>query len=116
MTQVGIDQKVLDDAALIFLVRQTQDQFSIHGKATSSKQAVIGGESNMISRKVWQRIQVGLSGAGFLCISLAFTANAQVKTETNVEEGLGPAEANPSSLWVENSSRWPTLPEACRPR
>jgi hypothetical protein len=42
----------------------------------------------MISRKVWQRIRVGLSGAGFLCISLAFTANAQVKTETNVEEGL----------------------------
>ncbi len=41
----------------------------------------------MISRKVWQCIQVGLSGAGLLCISLAFTANAQVKTETNVEEG-----------------------------
>jgi hypothetical protein len=41
----------------------------------------------MISHKAWQRIQVGLSGAGFLCITLAFTANAQMKTETAVEEG-----------------------------
>ena len=41
----------------------------------------------MISRKPWQRIQVGLSGAGLLWITLAFTANAQVKTETTVEEG-----------------------------
>jgi hypothetical protein len=42
----------------------------------------------MISRKAWQRIQVGLSGTGFLYITLSFTANAQVKTETTVEEGL----------------------------
>jgi hypothetical protein len=42
----------------------------------------------MISRKAWRRIQVGLSIAGFLCITLALTANAQVKTETKVEEGL----------------------------
>jgi hypothetical protein len=42
----------------------------------------------MISRKAWQRIQVGLSGASVLCITLALTANAQVKTETKVEEGL----------------------------
>ena len=41
----------------------------------------------MISQKAWQRIQVGLSGAGFLCITLAFTASAQVKTETTVAEG-----------------------------
>ena len=40
----------------------------------------------MISHKVLQHIQVGLSGTGFLCIILAFTANAQVKTETKVEE------------------------------
>lgn len=42
----------------------------------------------MNSRKAWQRLLVGLSGAGFLCITLGFTANAQVKTETKVEEGL----------------------------
>ena len=41
----------------------------------------------MISHKVLQHIQVGLSGTGFLCLILAFTANAQVKTETKVEEG-----------------------------
>jgi hypothetical protein len=27
----GVDQKVLDDAELIALVRQTQDQFEAHG-------------------------------------------------------------------------------------
>ena len=42
----------------------------------------------MISRKAWQRIQLGLSGAGFLCITLPSTVNSQVKTETKVEEGL----------------------------
>lgn len=42
----------------------------------------------MNSRKAWQRLQVGLSRAGFLCITLGFAANAQVKTETKVEEGL----------------------------
>jgi hypothetical protein len=31
--QAGVDQKVLDDAELIALVRQTQDQFGIYGKA-----------------------------------------------------------------------------------
>ena len=41
----------------------------------------------MISHKALQHIQVGLYGTGFLCIILAFTANAQVKTETKVEEG-----------------------------
>ena len=41
----------------------------------------------MISCKAWQRIRVGLSGASFLCITFALTANAQVKTETKVEEG-----------------------------
>ena len=40
----------------------------------------------MISHRALQHIQVGLSGTGFLCIILAFTANAQVKTETKVEE------------------------------
>ena len=30
--QAGVDQKVLDDAELISLVPQTQDQFGIHGK------------------------------------------------------------------------------------
>ena len=40
----------------------------------------------MISNKALQHIQVGLSGTGFLCIILAFTASAQVKTETKVEE------------------------------
>ena len=38
----------------------------------------------MISHRALQHIQVGLSGTGFLCIILAFTANAQVKTETKV--------------------------------
>jgi hypothetical protein len=28
----GVDQKVLDDAELIALVRQTQDQFEAHGE------------------------------------------------------------------------------------
>ncbi|HXY50322.1 MAG TPA: hypothetical protein VEI01_12780 [Terriglobales bacterium] len=42
----------------------------------------------MISSKAWQRIQGGLPRAGFLSITLALTANAQVKTETKVEEGL----------------------------
>jgi hypothetical protein len=41
----------------------------------------------MIPRKVWPRIQVGLSGACFLCLTVAFPANSQVKTETKVEEG-----------------------------
>ena len=40
----------------------------------------------MISHKVLQHVQVGLFGTGFLCIVLALTANAQVKTETKVEE------------------------------
>ena len=40
----------------------------------------------MISHKALQHIQVGLSGTGFLCL-ISFTANAQVKTETKVEEG-----------------------------
>jgi hypothetical protein len=38
----------------------------------------------MISHRALQHIQVGLPGTGFLCIILAFTANAQVKTETKV--------------------------------
>jgi hypothetical protein len=42
----------------------------------------------MISLKAWQRIQVGLSGATFLCITFAFPGKAQVKTETKVEKGL----------------------------
>jgi hypothetical protein len=41
----------------------------------------------MIPRKARHRIYVGLSGVGFLCITLAFTANSQVKTETKVEQG-----------------------------
>jgi len=69
-------------------VPQMQDQFGIHGKATSSKKAVIEGESNMISRKGWSRISGSLSGVGALCIALAFSANSQVKTETKVEEGM----------------------------
>jgi hypothetical protein len=60
----------------------------IHGKAASSKKAIIEGESNMISRKGWPRISGSLSGVGVLCITLAFSANSQVKTETKVEEGL----------------------------
>ena len=40
----------------------------------------------MISRKALQRIQLGLTGTCFLCITLAFTANAQVKKETTVEQ------------------------------
>ena len=42
----------------------------------------------MISRKGWPRIQRGLFGGAFLCVSLAFNANSQVKTETTVEQGL----------------------------
>jgi hypothetical protein len=42
----------------------------------------------MISRKGWPRIQRGLFGGAFLCLSLAFNANSQVKTETTVEQGL----------------------------
>jgi hypothetical protein len=30
LMQAGVDQKVLDDAELIALVRQTQDQFEAH--------------------------------------------------------------------------------------
>jgi hypothetical protein len=30
--QAGVDHKVLDDAELIALVRQTQDQFELHGE------------------------------------------------------------------------------------
>jgi hypothetical protein len=30
--QAGVDQKVLDNAELIALVRQTQDQFEAHGE------------------------------------------------------------------------------------
>ena len=41
----------------------------------------------MISPKAWQGIQIGLR-SGFLCATLALTANSQVKTETTVEEGL----------------------------
>jgi hypothetical protein len=41
----------------------------------------------MISRKARHRSHVVLSGVGFLCITLAFTANSQVKTETKVEHG-----------------------------
>jgi hypothetical protein len=41
----------------------------------------------MISPKAWRSIQIGL-GSGFLCITLTLTANSQVKTETQVEEGL----------------------------
>jgi hypothetical protein len=37
----------------------------------------------MISRKA---NELGLCGAGFLCMILAFTANAQVQTETKVED------------------------------
>ena len=40
----------------------------------------------MISRKAWQRIQLGLTGTCFLCITMAITANAQVKKETTVEQ------------------------------
>ena len=40
----------------------------------------------MISHKVLQHVQVGLFGTGLLCIVLALTANAQVTTETKVEE------------------------------
>ena len=32
LIQAGVDQKVLDDAELIALVRQTQDQFKAHGE------------------------------------------------------------------------------------
>jgi hypothetical protein len=32
LMQAGVDQKVLDDAELIALVRQTQDQFEAHGE------------------------------------------------------------------------------------
>jgi hypothetical protein len=46
------------------------------------------GEAKMISRKGWPRIPGSLSGVGVLCITLAFSANSQVKTETKVEEGL----------------------------
>jgi hypothetical protein len=37
----------------------------IHGKATSSKKAIIKGESNMISPKGWPRIPGSLSGWAF---------------------------------------------------
>jgi hypothetical protein len=70
------------------LVRHTQDQFGIHGKATLSKKAITGGESNMISRKGWPLILSSLSGVGVLCVTLAYSAYSQVKTETKVEEGL----------------------------
>jgi ribosomal protein L21E len=46
------------------------------------------GEKIMISRKCWPRIQRGLFATVFLCLTLAFGANSQVKTETSVEEGL----------------------------
>ena len=42
----------------------------------------------MISRKGWPCIPGSLSGVGVLCITLVFSANSQVKTETKVEEGL----------------------------
>ena len=42
----------------------------------------------MISPKDWQRIACSVSGVGILSITLAFSANSQVKTETKVEEGL----------------------------
>ena len=43
----------------------------------------------MISRKALQRIQLGLTGTCFLCITLAITANAQVKKEiTGEQQGL----------------------------
>ena len=41
----------------------------------------------MTSRKTSKRIHVGLSSASFLCITFGFIANAQVKTETKVEQG-----------------------------
>ena len=40
----------------------------------------------MISRKGWPRIPG--SPSGVFCVTLAFSANSQVKTETKVEEGL----------------------------
>lgn len=42
----------------------------------------------MISPKDWQRLACSVSGVGILSITLAFSANSQVKTETKVEEGL----------------------------
>ncbi len=42
----------------------------------------------MITSKRWPRIPGSLAGVGVLCITLAFSANSQVKTETKVEEGL----------------------------
>ena len=42
----------------------------------------------MISHKALRHILIGLSGAGFLCMTLAFSTNAQVKTETKAEEGV----------------------------
>jgi hypothetical protein len=41
----------------------------------------------MISCKTSRSIQLGLSAAGFLCITLASITYSQVKTETKVEEG-----------------------------
>jgi hypothetical protein len=73
---------------LIAVVRQPRDQFGIHRKATLSKEAIIGGESNMNSPKGWTHIARNLSGVGVLCITLASSANSQVKTETKVDEGL----------------------------
>jgi hypothetical protein len=40
----------------------------------------------MLLRKARRRTQLGLCGTGFLCFTLALTTNAQVKTETKVEE------------------------------
>jgi hypothetical protein len=88
--QAGVYQKVLDDAELIALVRQTQDQFEAHGDVNACCAAApackgrvravngvelariesgnIGkteGESNMIARKRWPRIQVACPGWAF---------------------------------------------------
>ena len=41
----------------------------------------------MISRKAWLRILFGLSSVNFYSITCGFMTNAQVKTETKVEQG-----------------------------
>ena len=59
--QAGVDQKVLDDAELIALVRQTQEQIEAHGEWNELSVLLRDFAADLVNRRVLSSVQfVGL--------------------------------------------------------
>ena len=59
--QAGVDQEVLDDAELIALVRQTQEQIEAHGEWNELSVLLRDFAADLVNRRVLSSVQfVGL--------------------------------------------------------